>query len=144
MGCADGSDTLTGMIRALVIKQSRLSQGKSLKNMIYTTEFSQFCDMLASTSPKAYETFRKQFGGPGLRSQRQKRAKMPEFLPGINAFNVWRARTVLDTLKYNGPLALSWDDTSLEAALSIHQKSKDVCVILGSTDGAITVNEGDD
>ncbi|KAJ7176926.1 hypothetical protein C8R46DRAFT_1346848 [Mycena filopes] len=147
VGCTDGtytSDTLTGMVKALVIKQDRARKGKLLKNMSYSAEFSHFCDLLASTSPKAYETFQKQFGGPGLRSQRQKRAKLPKFEPDISALNVARARKVLDKLDYKGPLALSWDDTALEAALTVHQKSKDVCVILGGADGAIYVKEEDD
>ncbi|KAF8173724.1 hypothetical protein K438DRAFT_1920853 [Mycena galopus ATCC 62051] len=147
IGCTDGtfsSGTLTGMVQALVIKQTRLQHGKSLKNMTYGAEFSQFCDVLASTSPKAYETFRKQLGGPGLRSQRQKRAKLPRFEPDISAANISRAVNVLKKLNYSGPLALSWDDTSLEAALAVYQKSKDLCVILGSIDGAIPVTENDD
>ncbi|KAJ7355749.1 hypothetical protein DFH08DRAFT_772956 [Mycena albidolilacea] len=147
VGCTDGtysSDTLTGMVQALVIKQNRIEHGKSLKNMKYNEEFSQFCDVLASTSPKAYETFRKQFGGPGLRSQRQKRAKLPRFEPDISAANVSRARNILDKLNYRGPVAFSWDDTSLEASLAVFQKTKDVCLILGSIDGAIPVTEKDD
>ncbi|KAJ6580890.1 hypothetical protein B0H19DRAFT_1112801 [Mycena capillaripes] len=147
MGCTDGtysSDTLTGMVQALVIKQNRIEHGKSLKNMKYNEEFSQFCDVLASTSPKAYETFRKQFGGPGLRSQRQKRAKLPRFEPDISAANVSRARDILNKLDYGGPVTLSWDDTSLEASLAVFQKTKDICLILGSIDGAIAVTEKDD
>ncbi|KAJ6493278.1 hypothetical protein C8R45DRAFT_1073220 [Mycena sanguinolenta] len=147
MGCTDGtygSDTLTGMVQALVMKQNRIEHGKSLKNIKYNEEFNQFCDVLASTSPKAYETFRKQFGGPGLRSQRQKRAKLPGFEPDISSANVSRARDILNKLDYMGPLALSWDDTSLEASLSVFQKTKEICVILGGVDGAIPVTENDD
>ncbi|KAK7049023.1 hypothetical protein R3P38DRAFT_3175276 [Favolaschia claudopus] len=167
IGCVDRtftSDTLTGMVKALVIEHNRLRLGKSLKNMSYDAEFSQFCDVLASTSPKAYETFRKQFGGPGLSSQQcarsstfsspsanymvfllgQNRAKMPRFEPDISAANISRARDVVDKLNYQGPLALSWDDTSLEAALSVYQKTKEACIIVGSVDGPINVKENDD
>ncbi|KAJ6576331.1 hypothetical protein B0H10DRAFT_2236446 [Mycena sp. CBHHK59/15] len=131
------------MVRALVIKQGRRQRGKGDKNMDYDSEFEHFCDMMSSISPNAY-TFRKQFGGPGLRSLREKRAKMPKFLPDISAVNVARASEVLKKLDYSGPLSLAWDDTALEAALSVHQQSKDVCLILGSVDGAITVAENDD
>ncbi|KAJ7736423.1 hypothetical protein B0H16DRAFT_1730764 [Mycena metata] len=147
MGCTDGtytSDTLAGMVKAFVIKEEQRKKGKSLKNMSYSPEFSHFCDLLSSTSPKAYETFQKQFGGPGLRSQRQKRAKLPKFEPDISPLNVQRARNDLDKLQYKGPIALSWDDTSLEASLAVFQKSKDVCVILGAAGGAIHVTEKDD
>ncbi|CAK5278910.1 unnamed protein product [Mycena citricolor] len=147
LGCASGnykSDVLTGMVQALVTKQDRMNLGKSMKNMKYSHEFSQFCDVLASTAPKAYETFCKQFGGPGLRTQRQRRSKMPRFEPDISEFNVANARNVLDEFEYEGPVALSWDDTSLQPSIEVHSSSKDECYILGGADGAILVKKGDD
>ncbi|KAJ7032518.1 hypothetical protein C8F04DRAFT_958759 [Mycena alexandri] len=146
-GCADGSytsDTLTGMIQALVLKQSRLRSGKSLKNMKYPPEFDQFCDLLASTSPRAYATFQKTFGGRGTRSMRQVRAKLPKFAPGIVASNITRVVDVLVKLEYGGPLGLSCDDTALEQAISVYQETKNTCLILGSIDGVIRVNDDDD
>ncbi|KAJ7077204.1 hypothetical protein C8R43DRAFT_1083442 [Mycena crocata] len=146
-GCADGtyqSDTLTGMVKAIVIKQSRVQKGKSLKNMRYEAVFDQFCDLLASISTRAYLTFQKHFGGRGVRSMRNIRSKVPGFRPGISALNVGRAAEFLNKLGYKGPLALSWDDTALEAAISIHSESKDVCLILGATQGVIRVTEKDD
>ncbi|KAJ7683601.1 hypothetical protein B0H17DRAFT_1137725 [Mycena rosella] len=74
----------------------------------------------------------------------KKRAKLPKFLPDISALNVARVSDVLKKLDYKGPVLLAWDDTALEAAISIHQQSKDVCLILGSVDGTITVTENDD
>ncbi|KAJ7745879.1 hypothetical protein DFH07DRAFT_924502 [Mycena maculata] len=146
-GCVDGtysSDTLTGMVKALVLKSTRIQKGKSLKNLKYTTEFDQFCNLLASTSPCAYLTFQKTFGGPGLRAMRAKRAKLPRFQPDLSAYNVATASETLKKLKYNGPLALSWDDTALEACISIYQESKEICLIIGGTDGAIRVTKDDD
>jgi hypothetical protein len=58
------------MVKALVMKQTRLAKGKSLRNMQYDSVFDQFCDLLASTSKRAYLTFQKHFGGRGLRSMR--------------------------------------------------------------------------
>ncbi|KAJ7709362.1 hypothetical protein B0H16DRAFT_1821435 [Mycena metata] len=133
-GCADGSytsDTLTGMIQALVLKQSRLRDGKSLKNIKYPAEFDQFCDLLASTSPRAYATFQ------------QVRAKLPKFAPGIVASNITRVVDVLVKLEYAGPLGLSCDDTALEQAISVYQETKNTCLILGSTDGVIRVTDDD-
>ena len=65
-GVLDGlykSDTLLGMVEAFVIKADRIRKGKSLRNMKYTDTFSNFCNLLASTSTRAYETFRRHFGG---------------------------------------------------------------------------------
>lgn len=129
------------MVQALVVKQKRVDAGKSLKNMQYDTSFDQFCDLLASISKRAYLTFQKHFGGRGLRSMRyvgsdirpdhaltsvysQIRAKLPSFRPGISALNVGRAAEVLKKLDYTGPLALSWDDTALEAAIQSTKSPK--------------------
>ncbi|KIM80990.1 hypothetical protein PILCRDRAFT_72442, partial [Piloderma croceum F 1598] len=53
-GVVDGvyakKDVLLGMVEALVIKTERLAKGKSLKNMSYPSAFSDFCNILASTS----------------------------------------------------------------------------------------------
>ncbi|KAJ7652490.1 hypothetical protein DFH06DRAFT_1331114 [Mycena polygramma] len=147
VGCVDGtynSDTLTGMVKALVLKSARIEKGKSLKNLKYPSEFDQFCNLLASTSPRAYRTFQKTFGGPGLRAMRAKRAKLPRFQPDIAAFNVATAADILAKLKYQGPVGLSWDDTALEACISVYQETKEVCLILGGADGAIRVTEQDD
>ena len=64
-GVLDGlykSDTLLGMVEAYVIKSVRIRKGKSLHNMKYTNTFGNFCNPLASTSTRAYETFRRHFG----------------------------------------------------------------------------------
>ncbi|KAJ7723096.1 hypothetical protein DFH07DRAFT_759651, partial [Mycena maculata] len=146
-GCVDGtykSETLTGMVEALVVKENRLGKNKSLRSMQYGSSFDQFCDLLASISKRAYLTFQKHFGGRGLRSMRQIRAKLPAFRPGISAHNVSRAAEVLKALNYTGPLALSWDDTALEAAISVHEESKAACLILGAAEGVIRVTEKDD
>ncbi|KAJ6524888.1 hypothetical protein DFH09DRAFT_1372073 [Mycena vulgaris] len=146
-GCADGSfqsDTLTGMIEALVLKQSRIHKGKSLKNIQYPPEFDEFCNLLASTSPRAYLTFQKTFGGRGTRSMRQVRAKLPRFGPGILGTNVARAVDILIKLEYSGPLSLSCDDTALEPAISVFQETKTTCLVLGGIDGPITVTDEDD
>ncbi|KAK7012417.1 hypothetical protein R3P38DRAFT_3324101 [Favolaschia claudopus] len=139
VGCPDGSyksETFTGMVKAIVLKQTRLEKGKCLRNMKYDTVFDQFCDLLASTSKRTYQTFQKHFGGRGLRSMRQLRAKLPSLHPGISAHNVARAAA--------GSLALSWDDTALEEAISVHAELKEVCLILGAASGTIRVEEKDD
>ncbi|KIM49927.1 hypothetical protein M413DRAFT_60265 [Hebeloma cylindrosporum] len=57
------SETLLGMVEALVIKSDRLRKGKGLQNMKYSSTFTNFCNLLASTSTRAYQTFRRHFGG---------------------------------------------------------------------------------
>ena len=40
---------------------------------------------------------------------------------------------------YSGPGALCCDDTNLEPAISVFQESKDICVVIGCTDGELRV-----
>lgn len=51
---------------------------------------------------------------------------------------------VLKKYQYTGPLAISWDDTELEPAISIFQESKNACLIIGSTDGVLRVESQDE
>ncbi|KAF8803503.1 hypothetical protein BYT27DRAFT_7259964 [Phlegmacium glaucopus] len=147
-GVLDGlykSDTLLGMVEAFVIKADRIRKGKSLCNMKYTNTFNNFCNLLASTSTRAYETFRRHFGGRTMHSIRKLRAKMPRFQPGLSADNhITLAAALIKKYEYYGPLALSWDDTELEPAISVFQKSKDVCIVIGSVDGELLVQSYDD
>ncbi|KAJ7602229.1 hypothetical protein DFH06DRAFT_1351512 [Mycena polygramma] len=129
------SETLTGMVEALVMKEERLKGGKSLRNTKYSSSFDQFCDLVALISMRLSRNILAQI-----------RAKMPAFRPGISALNAGRAAEVLKKLDYTGPLALSWDDTasSLEEAISVHAESEEVCLIPGATDSVIRVTEKDD
>ena len=63
-------DVLLGMVEALVKKTERLAKGQSLKNMSYPAAFNDFCNVLASTSTRAYNTFKHQFGGRGIQNMR--------------------------------------------------------------------------
>lgn len=71
------------------------------------------------------------------------RAKLPRFEAGISVANVKMAAETLKKLDYNGPLALSWDDTDLEQALSVWDEGNDVWVILGGADGPIRVTSAE-
>ena len=79
-----------------------------------------------------------------LKTIRKLRAKMPQFQPGLSADNIALASALIKKYDYHGPLALSWDDTELEPAISVFQKSKDVCIIIGSVDGELLVQSYDD
>ena len=58
------------MVEAMVKKAERISTGHGLQNMHYNEAFDSFCSLLASTSPRAYKTFQKHFGGRSLRNMR--------------------------------------------------------------------------
>ena len=67
------------------------------------------------------------------------RAKLPHFEAGVSKHNVEVAREALRKLDYHGPIALSWDDTALEQALSVWDEGDDIFTILGCSDGPIRV-----
>jgi len=75
---------------------------------------------------------------------RKIQAKMPCFQPGLSAENVVLAAALLKMYKYYGPLTLSWDDMDLEPVISVFQKSKDVCIIIGGVDGELLVQSYED
>jgi len=67
------------------------------------------------------------------------RAKLPRFRPDICVENVKKLQETLKGYGYAGPVALSWDDTELEPALSVYQDGKDTVLVLGGVDGPLKV-----
>ncbi|KAF6742271.1 hypothetical protein DFP72DRAFT_1022703 [Ephemerocybe angulata] len=137
-------ETLLGMVEAFVVKSRRLQQGKSLRNIQYSSAFSDFCNVLASLAPVGYRTFREQFGGRTVDGMRKLRAKQPKFHPGFSPVNAATAADILLRYNYRGPIALSWDDTDLEPGVSVFQESKDVCLVVGGVNGVVRVTSEDD
>ena len=64
-------------------------------------------------------------------------AKLPHFEAGVSKHNVKVSHEALQKLNYHGPIALSWDDTALEQALSVWDKGDDIFTILRCSDGPI-------
>ncbi|KIJ12266.1 hypothetical protein PAXINDRAFT_83149, partial [Paxillus involutus ATCC 200175] len=110
----------------------------------YTDVFDSFCSLLASHSPQAYKTFHHHFGGRTLRSMRDLRFKQPLFEPGFSEKNIARAAETIRRLKYDGPLALSWDDTDLEKALATWKDSDGLWIVLGAAQGPMQVTSIED
>ncbi|KAH9849428.1 hypothetical protein C2E23DRAFT_737305, partial [Lenzites betulinus] len=134
------SRVMLGAIEAMQMKHERVAQGKRLQNMKYSREFTDFANVLASISTRAYQTFRHHFGGPHVRTLQKLRARLPRFQPGLSPTNITLAAAVLKKLDYCGPTVLAWDDTALEAAISVWEDAATkTCSIIGSTYGVIDV-----
>lgn len=71
------------------------------------------------------------------------RARQPRFQPGFSDENIAAIAAYLKRLDYHGPLSLAWDDTDLEKALTVVQRSKEFCLILGTEGGPISVHNSD-
>ena len=52
--------------------------------------------------------------------------------------------SALQKLDYHGPLALSWDDTDLEQALCVYEKSTGFFQVIGQVGDTINVGPNDD
>ncbi|KAL1701957.1 hypothetical protein EV121DRAFT_211101 [Schizophyllum commune] len=147
-GCINGtyknSGVALGMIEAMVLKAERQKHGKTLANMSYSPGFSEFCSILASTSPRAFRSFRNHFGGPSVRSMQRTRARAPTFRPGISAVNINAIANTLAELRYTGPVALAWDDTSIEGVISLCKESSDTYAVMGSRFGIFHISNEND
>ncbi|VDB87010.1 unnamed protein product [Peniophora sp. CBMAI 1063] len=143
-GLYKSHEVVLGLVKAMVEKADRVRLGKRHTNMHYTEALDSFCNVLQSISPRAYKTFRHVFAGRTPSSMSQQRAKQPRFAAGFSAANVQRVVETLQRLSYNGPLALAWDDTDLEKALSVWQSSKDAWTIIGAVQGSVVVKSVQD
>ncbi|KZV67782.1 hypothetical protein PENSPDRAFT_610974 [Peniophora sp. CONT] len=147
-GYADGQyasqDVVIGMIEALVLKNDRERKGKSLVGMRYSEALDAFAQSLFTLSPHAYRIFRNSFAGRTESSLRSLRSKMPHFEPGFSEANLTRVAAYLAELRYSGPIALGWDDTELEEGVTVMQRTREFCVVVGTAAGPLEVrNEGD-
>jgi hypothetical protein len=69
---------------------------------------------------------------------------VPRFASGINPDNIRAASKFITDLKYNGPVVLSYDDTELEQALSVYERSEGFFQIIGNVGEPITIGPGGD
>lgn len=53
-----------------MLAEERISKGKTVSGIRYDAGFDEICSTLALVSPRAYATFRAEFGGRSPRSMR--------------------------------------------------------------------------
>ncbi|KAI0067574.1 hypothetical protein BV25DRAFT_1876116 [Artomyces pyxidatus] len=143
-GLFESQEVVLGLVKAIVEKAERVRDGKSLKNMHYTDALDTFCSMLQCISPRSYKIFRHALAGRSISSIRTRRSHTPKFQAGISRTNIQRVAERLMLLDYRGPIALSWDDTDLEKALSVWQSAKSQWTVVGATQGVFTVKSLDE
>ncbi|KAI0027281.1 hypothetical protein K488DRAFT_62043 [Vararia minispora EC-137] len=142
-GAYKSQEVVLGLVEALIEKAERAQHGKKTTNMHYTEALDTFCSLVQSISPRAYKIFRHVFAGRSISSIRSQRAKAPKFIPGIAKENAERASAKIIALNYTGPIALSWDDTDIEQALTLWETTKGTWTLLGAVDGPLSVSSND-
>ncbi|KAI0030097.1 hypothetical protein K488DRAFT_79810 [Vararia minispora EC-137] len=142
-GAYKSQEVVLGLVEALMEKAERACHGKQTTNMHYTEALDTFCSLIQSISPRAFKIFRHVFAGRSISSIRSQRAKAPKFIPGIAKENAERASAKIIGLNYTGPVALSWDDTDIEQALTLWETTKGTWTLLGAVGGPLSVSSED-
>ncbi|KAK7017561.1 hypothetical protein VNI00_018575 [Paramarasmius palmivorus] len=94
--------------------------------------FGHFATLLSNFSSSFWRTI------DILDACRQARSRSPRFAPGISSKNVNQLSATLTQYGYMGPIALSWDDTELEPALSVlRQTDTDTVLVVGEARGVL-------
>ncbi|CAG8792432.1 10891_t:CDS:2, partial [Gigaspora margarita] len=122
------NSTFGGLCEVMVQVAKCKSKGKGLQNITYSTQFSDFLTVLASTSPQTYHIFQANLAGKSLCTISKSEWYLND--PSICYKNMAHFRKILDNLKYNGPIAASSNNTKVEAKL---RYCSHFGAILGST-----------
>ena len=69
-GAFDKKEVFIGLCEIFVQISTRISEGKSLQNIKYPSQFTNFLAILSSTSPQAYRLFQENLAGRSLRNLR--------------------------------------------------------------------------
>ncbi|KIJ45455.1 hypothetical protein M422DRAFT_250768 [Sphaerobolus stellatus SS14] len=144
-GTFDDKEPFIGLLHAMTLTAEHAAKGISLQNMKYHPAFDDFCSVLALQSPAEYQIFRAQLGGRTQRSQHAKAALEPRFPIGITESTFDRALDYIQKVRYDGPLALSCDDTKLLPAYHMYYcKKKEKRFLLGTVGEPLAVADPDE
>ncbi|KAI0309338.1 hypothetical protein OF83DRAFT_1179744 [Amylostereum chailletii] len=106
-----------GLLRAIVDADDRKKQGKGLQNMHYTPHLEEFSHIAVLTSPDVYRLMKPHFQISTERGLQIRRAAMPRFPITICKETFDAVEAYIKARHYDGPLAISYDDTKLHASL---------------------------
>ncbi|KAF8166954.1 hypothetical protein BJ912DRAFT_1149772 [Pholiota molesta] len=136
------NEVFNGLVEAMVQKFDREERGVGKQNFQYAPAWEEMCHIIRIQSPRAYKLLRLYFPMPDERSLRRKEARQPRFPMGITERNFELVEDHLKSLDYDGPLALSCDDTKLFATFCLYWDSdKNSYFLAGGTDGPLRVTD---
>ncbi|KAJ3554974.1 hypothetical protein NM688_g2825 [Phlebia brevispora] len=128
------------LVKAMLLKWEREERGVGMQNFDYGPALREFANMCAIMSPEVYRRLRTHFQLPDIRTLKRDQAKLPRFpfLICDRTFDI--AQSYLTGLAYDGPVALSCDDTKLHPAYrTCWDPDKQVHMLVGGTDEPLAV-----
>ncbi|KAJ6618077.1 hypothetical protein B0H10DRAFT_2379381 [Mycena sp. CBHHK59/15] len=130
----------SGLVEAVVQKADRVERGVGMQNFKYAPAWDEMAHIINIHSPRAADALREHIPLRSHRTFRCKEAREPRFPMVIDDRTFTLVQEHLAALKYEGPVALSCDDTKLFAGLRLyHDKIQKADFLVGGVDGPIRV-----
>ncbi|KAI0072552.1 hypothetical protein K474DRAFT_1559378, partial [Panus rudis PR-1116 ss-1] len=131
---------LAGLLQSVMIREEKLYRNVGMQNIHWPQEWDHFLHAIAIESPQAYRLLQRYLPARSQRSFAGLRAKEPEFSMSITDRTFEAVVSQLNELKYDGPIALSCDDTKLLPSLRMCWSDEEQCVLLvGAIEGPLRV-----
>ncbi|KAH6871091.1 hypothetical protein BKA70DRAFT_1489938 [Coprinopsis sp. MPI-PUGE-AT-0042] len=129
------------LVNTMVQKKDKEKRGVGLQGFRYAPDIKELSEILASTSPRAYQSLRNVLQLPTERALQINRARQPRFPIGITERTFDTAKEKISKLGYEGPLCLSCDDTQLLPALRpFYDIEKEAWYIIGGEKGPLLLS----
>ncbi|KAJ7438890.1 hypothetical protein B0H11DRAFT_2356551 [Mycena galericulata] len=129
-----GDDIFGGLLNGMIIRAEKEEQGVGTQGMRYSPQVQEFWHILHMHSPRAFRFISKYLPAPTERTIRRQRSALPNLPLGIQDRTFTLVQERLKALKYNGPVALSCDDTKLMPAFRpYYDHNEEAWFILGGT-----------
>ncbi|KAF7291093.1 hypothetical protein MKEN_01491200 [Mycena kentingensis (nom. inval.)] len=133
---------LLGLIDAMITQKDKERRGVGAQNFAYTPEWDEFVHIIHIHSPRAYRFLTRFFPARSERSIRQREAKQTQLPMEICADTFRQQHDYLDAIGYDGPAAVSCDDSKLFPGIRLHHDAaKGVDVVIGAVSGPIVVQD---
>ncbi|KAF8814342.1 hypothetical protein BYT27DRAFT_7250098 [Phlegmacium glaucopus] len=112
-----GDDMFGLLLQAVVVKREKEARNIGMQNFKYAHDLVEFAHVIHTHSPKAYDALREFLPQPDPRTLKLHRSHQRRFPIGIQEQTFSLVIQKLNQLQYDGPVALSCDDTELLASL---------------------------
>ncbi|KAK1226504.1 Methionine--tRNA ligase, mitochondrial [Marasmius sp. AFHP31] len=133
------------LLQVMVVKRNKVDKGVGMQNFQYAPDIIQLAHIIQMHSTVAYEFLREYLPLPTVRSLRRYREKEPSFPLDIEAETFKRAAHHLDIMNWDGPVAISCDDTKLTPALRpYYNKAEDQYYLVGAVGKPLVLASPDD
>ncbi|KAJ3819239.1 hypothetical protein F5880DRAFT_1616648 [Lentinula raphanica] len=137
-------EVFIGLVRAMVQKIDRDERGVGMQNFKYAPAWDEFVNIISIHSPRAHKFLAHHFAACSARNIKLKRSRTPKMPLMICPATFTRVKTYLNDIAYDGPVAISCDDTKLFSTLQLYwDGSKESYFLVGGTGGPIKVVDPD-